>query len=107
MKSVRTTRLQAWSERFGVALRDARKLRRLLHERVWQETKASNGDPHPSTVWYGKDKNANARAWEADLDRTRDQINDVCKRNNLTYDFGTGLWGSVQRDGRYIDNVPE
>jgi len=97
--------LSTWARRFDIPVADAKLLQAQMRTRHARGTKACNGDPHPR-VADKANKSANAAAWDADVTATIRRIDAVCARINLVFDPGTGLWGSVLRDGRYIDDVP-
>lgn len=96
--------LRSWAERTGVKLEDAKRLQTWfgLHHRV--AGKEANGDPHPLVV-NREDKRANAAAWGALVESAIRQINRILRPYNMTY-VQTGLWGSIKRDGRFIEDLP-
>jgi len=97
--------LYTWAERFGIPFAEASILQQLMRVRHDQSEHACTGAPHPSVI-DKTDKSDNSAVWSNELRETIKQINVICKRNNLIFDPGTGLWGSMMRDGRYIDDVP-
>lgn len=98
--------LNAWAIRENVPHKDARRLHELLTLRHDQGVRVCNGDPHPKVKNNG-DKNANSDAWSKEEDITIKKIDDICARIGLTYDPGTGLWGSFKRNGSYIGDLPD
>jgi hypothetical protein len=80
-------------------------VRRLMHRRFRQGEHECNGDPHPR-VADRTDKDACAAAWGRDVEETIGRIDALLKLFGIVFDAGTGLWGSVMKDGRYIDDVP-
>lgn len=97
--------LGVWASRYGVPPTTARRLQNLLERRYDQSVAECNGDPHPS-VKDRADKNASSAAWGRDVESTLEKIDAVCKTIGMTFDPGTGLWGSMMRGGKYIDDLP-
>jgi len=100
-----STALAAWADRHNVPRKTAAYLQWFLERRHEYGEHALNGDPHPQ-VANSADRCANAAAWGREVDNTIDCIHIVCHQYGLTYDAGTGLWGSFLRNGRYIDTLP-
>lgn len=97
--------IEAWAKRHGIPIADAMRIQRLMKARHSAGEHECNGDTHPG-VADEKDKNANTLEWRKDRDNLGKYLDGIAARNGLTMDFGTGLWGSVMKDGCYIDDVP-
>lgn len=103
--TIKKSPVRAWAERYGVDPDLAFRLRSMMRRRHRYGTHECNGDPHVD-VANREDKNANAAAWGRDVERIISEIDELCSRLNLTFDPGTGLWGSLMRDGHYIGDMP-
>lgn len=99
-----TKYIQNWADRHGIKHSDADKLRRLLLIRHNQGTKYSNGDPHPRAT-NPEDKNSCSDLWQEEISLTAKKIQEICNNYGLTFDGGTGLWGSFKRGDHYIDDL--
>ncbi len=96
--------IDAWAARYEIPPVQARRLQSLMRRRHRQDTRACNGDPHVFAT--PGDKSACSREWSKEVDQTISQIDRLLAPFGIVFDPGTGLWGSVMKDGRYIDDVP-
>ncbi len=98
------TSIEKWAERYAVPIKTAKKLQTLMRMRHRQGTRACNGDPHCSVP--SGDKSKCSQAWSVNEYSTIDMIDKLMKPYGIVFDPGTGLWGSIMKDGRYLDDVP-
>ncbi len=98
-------RIELWAERHSVPRVAAFELQRLMKRRMRQETRAVNGDPH-IFVADSTDKDACKKAWYKEVEMTVGRIAVLLAQFGLLFNPGTGLWGSIIKDGHYIDDVP-
>jgi hypothetical protein len=98
--------LAKWADRYGITLTDAKALRRLSDKRAREQEHALNGDPHPS-VLVRSDKNANAKAWESQSDRTDAEFLALAKDVGFdNVDFGVGLYPALMKGAETCIMIP-
>lgn len=97
--------IEGWANREGVSMADAIELRRLMRRRHSAGEAECNGDPHPRAK-DKTDKNECAALWGTVGDALIVSIQSILSRYGMVFDGGTGLWGSIKKDGRYIGDVP-
>lgn len=100
------TRIENWAKSEGVDLKDAEKLQKLLNRRFVAGEHSCNGDPHRQAK-DRRDKNECMELWNRDIERLTAEIDTLLLPYNIIFDTGTGLWGSLMKDGKYIRDVPE
>ncbi len=97
--------LHKWADLVGFPRDQARNLQILMLTRHHQAMCELNGDPHRLSP-DPTDKNRNARIWSGLVDSTLKKIHVLVGEHGFTFDPGTGLWGSLKRNGNYMIDMP-
>jgi len=100
------TPIESWAKSEDVSLDDAKRLQRLMKRRHDVGIKECNGHPHPEAKNM-QDKSECSKLWGVAIDVIISKIDSILEPYGIIFDAGTGLWGSLIREGKYIRDVPD